>query len=165
LAVDQREAVAGVVMLSPAFYLPLWTRVALRALRPINRFGDQVYFRSPRGSDIHDAAARRIHPGNRLMPLRAALGLTELSEQVRTKVSEIVQPTLLIHSRRDHTCPFEKNVDFVMSHLGTTEKRAVALEASFHVVTVDSEKERVANETVDFVSQFRAAEGLRALSG
>jgi carboxylesterase len=89
--------------------------------------------------------------------------LTELSQQVRAKVPEILQPTLVMHSRRDHTCPFAKNVDFLMGHLGSSQKRAVALEESFHVVTVDSEKDRVAEETLEFVSQFRAAEPARAL--
>lgn len=163
LAVDQREAVAGVVMLSPAFYLPFPIRSALRIMRMASRFGDRIYFHSSRGSDIHDAAARRIHPGNRLIPLRAALSLIELSDQVRPMLPEVVQPTVVIHSRRDHTCPFEKNVGFVMDRLGSAQKRAVALEESYHVITVDSEKDRVAQETLEFISQFRnAAEPARA---
>ena len=66
-----------------------------------------------------------------------------------------MQPTLVIHSRRDHTCPFDRNVDFVMGRLGSVEKRAIALEESYHVIAVDSEKDRVAQETLDFVAQFR----------
>src|ERR1700682_4451372 len=53
LAADQREAVAGVVMLAPAFFLPTPTRIALRLLRPARGWGDKVYFRSGAGSDIH----------------------------------------------------------------------------------------------------------------
>jgi carboxylesterase len=165
LAVDQREAVAGIVMLSPAFFLPFWIRVALRTIRATSGFAQQLYFHASGGSDIHDGAARRIHPGNSLLPLRAALGLIELSQQVRPKVPEIVQPALVIHGRHDHTCPFVKNVGFVMRHLGSSQKRAVTLEESFHVVTVDSEKDRVAEETLEFVSQFRAAEPMQALGG
>jgi carboxylesterase len=165
LAVDQREAVSGVVMLAPAFYLPFWTRVALRAIRPAGGIGNHIYFHKPGGSDIHDAAARQVHPGNRLMPLSAALNLIELSDYVRPVLHELIQPTLLIHSRRDHTCPFDANVEFVMGRLGAAEKRAVALEESYHVITVDSEKDRVARETLDFVSQFRRTESARAASG
>jgi len=156
LAADQRVAVSGVVMLSPAFYLPFPIRSALRVMRMASRFGNGIYFHNSRGSDIHDAAARRIHPGSRLIPLQAALSLMELSDQVRPRLPEVVQPTLVIHSRRDHTCPFEKNVGFVMDRLGSAHKRLIALEESYHVVTVDSEKDRVAQETVEFVSQFRS---------
>jgi carboxylesterase len=155
LAADQREAVAGLVMLAPAFFLPTKTRVALRLMRPARAWGDKVYFRSGVGSDIHDDAARSVHPGTRLMPLGAALSLVDLSERIRPRLSEVVQPALVIHSRLDHTCPHDRNVDFVMRHLGSADKRAVALEESYHVIAVDSEKDRVADETLDFLAQFR----------
>jgi carboxylesterase len=166
LALDQREAVAGIVMLAPAFYLPFWIRAGLRAMRPASAIAHRLYFHDPAGSDIHDAAARLVHPGNRLMPLRAALNLIELSDHVRPRLAQLVQPALLIHSRRDHTCPYEKNVRFLMNNLGSPQKRAVALEESFHVITVDSEKDRVAAETIAFTAQFRAAAApVRALGG
>jgi carboxylesterase len=164
LAIDQREAVSAVVMLSPAFYLSFWPRIFLRAIRPAINIANLVYVHKQGGSDIHDGAARRIHPGNRLMPLRAALSLTELSDQVRPKLSELVQPTLVIHSHLDHTCPFDKNTQFLMSHLGSADKRLIALEESFHVITVDSERERVAQETLGFIQQFRI-QPKRALVG
>src|SRR5579863_874792 len=101
LAADQREAVAGLVMLAPAFFLPAPTRIALRLMRPARTWGDKVYFRSGAGSDIHDDAARSVHPGTRLMPLGAALSLIDLSDVVRPRLEEVVQPALVIHSRRD----------------------------------------------------------------
>ncbi len=165
LAIDQREAVSAVVMLAPAFYLPFWTRTVLRMLRPSINLANRIYIHQQGSSDIHDASARRVHPGYRLMPLRAALDLIELSDHVRSKLAELVQPALVIHSRRDHTCPFVKNVEFLMSRLGCADKRLVALEESFHVITVDSERERVAQETLDFISQFRRIQPARALGG
>jgi esterase/lipase len=151
------------LMLSPAFYLPFWTRTALHLLRPAVNLANRIYIHQQSGSDIHDAAARRVHPSTRLMPLTAALELLDLSEQVRPRVTELVQPALVIHSKHDHTCPFGKNVEFLMSHLGSAEKRMVALEESFHVITVDSERERVGQETLDFISQFRRIQPIRAL--
>lgn len=165
LAIDQREAVSGVVMLAPAFHIPFWHRVALRALRPAGALAKNIYFHKPGGSDIHDAAARQIHPGSRLMPLSAALNLIELSDYVRPLLPELVQPTLLIHSRQDHTCPFDANVELVMNRVGAAEKRVVPLEESYHVITVDSEKDLVAREALDFVAQFRRMESARAAGG
>ncbi len=165
LAIDQGEAVSAIVMLAPAFYLPFWTRTALRLLRPSINIANRVYIHQQGGSDIHDAGARLIHPSNRLMPLRAALDLIELSDQVRAKLPELVQPTLVIHSRRDHTCPFNNNTEFLMNHLGCADKRLVALDESFHVITVDSERERVAQETLDFILPFRRIQPVRVLAG
>jgi alpha-beta hydrolase superfamily lysophospholipase len=44
-----------------------------------------------------------------------------------------------------------------MKHLGSPEKRAIELEESYHVITVDCEKERVANEVIEFADRFRVA--------
>ena len=155
LATDQPEAVAGLAMLSPAFFLPRGIRLALRLLRPLGR-DDRLYLRSSGGSDLHDTGARRIHPGSRLISLRAALSLIELSDYVRPKLRDLKQPVLIIHGRRDHTCPFEKNTRFVTRNLGSSQWRLVALDASFHVITVDTEKARVAQELIDFATEFRA---------
>jgi len=162
LAIDQREAVAGVVMLAPAFFLPAPIRVALRLMRPARAWGDRIYFHKAAGSDIHDHAARSIHPGTRLMPLGAALNLIDLSDRIRPRLGEVVQPALVMHSRLDHTCPFDRNMDFVMRRLGSADKRAVVLEESYHVIPVDSERDRVAQETLDFVAQFRTSDRAHA---
>jgi len=154
LALEQPDGVAALVMLSPAFFIPRPAQLLLRLLRPLGR-DDRLYFRGSDGSDIHDASARRIHPGSRLIPLRAALNLLELSAYVRPKLRDLTQPALLIHSRKDHVCPFDRNTRFVMKHHSDT--RLVALDDSFHVITVDSDKDRVALETVAFVRDYRAA--------
>ncbi len=162
LAADQRDAVAGVVMLAPAFFLPTPTRLALRLMRPARALGDKIFFRKSGGSDIHDAAARQYHPGTRLMPLGAAMSLLELSDQTRPRLAEVNQPALVIHSRQDHTCPYDLNADFVIGRLGSANKRLVALDESYHVITVDSEKERVAAETAEFVLGLRQVAAAQA---
>jgi carboxylesterase len=158
LAIDQRDAVSGLVMLAPAFYLPLWQRAALRGLARCGQVADKIYLHGA-AADVHDGAARQIHPSARLMPLGAALSLCELSALVRPRVNRVVQPTLLLHSRNDHTCPFKKNVDFVMNNFGAVNKRLVALSESYHVISVDTEKDRVALEVIDFVRRLMPRTG------
>jgi len=154
LTEDQGEAVAGLVELAPAFFLPPLVRAALSAAGFFGWIRDSVYLRG-RGSDIHDNAARHAHPSVRLMPLSAALELLKLSAIVRPNLRRITQPVLIIHSRRDHTCPMRRNVTYLLKHLGSRQKRAVILEESFHVITVDSEKDRVVSEVVEFVKSLR----------
>jgi esterase/lipase len=50
-----------------------------------------------------------------------------------------------------------------MKHLGSAEKRAIELDESYHVITVDSEKERLADEVGEFVERFRVAPQKRAV--
>jgi carboxylesterase len=165
LASDQREAVAGLVMLSPAFFLPRPVTAVLKTIAMVGLPLQSLYFYSSEGSDIHDAAARRIHPSARLMPLSAPISLVELSSIVRPMLRRITQPVLAIHGRQDHTCPMEKNIGYLMRYLGSEQKRSVILEDSFHVITVDSEKQSVADEVLNFVSQFHAAPSSTAVAG
>jgi carboxylesterase len=157
LAADQREAVSALAMLAPAFFIQLSTTLVLKALSWLDPLVNRVYLRNEHGSDIHDQGARLVQPSARLMPLRAPIELLRLSAVVRPKLARITQPALIIHSRQDHTCPCTRNVAYLLEHLGSVDKRATILEESYHVITVDSEKDRVASETVDFVSRFRAA--------
>src|ERR1700722_8080571 len=164
LAADQGESVAGLAMLAPAFFLSTSTSLALRGLRGVlGSITESIYLLNPGLSDIHDAAARSVHPSCRLMPLSAPMKLLDLSTVVRPMLSRITQPALVIHSRRDHTCPMRKNVAYVMKHLGSVEKRAVELEDSYHVITVDSDKERIVDEVTAFVERFRIAPQTRAV--
>jgi carboxylesterase len=157
LAVDQREAVAGLVMLSPAFFLQPAVTAALKAVTLLGPVVDNLYLHSTEPSDIHDDAARQVHPICRLMPLTAPIRLMALSAQVRPMLPRLTQPTLVIHARNDHLCPMRRNVNYVMKNVGSTHKRAVELEESFHVMTVDSERDRVVTEILGFADQFRVA--------
>ena len=164
LAADQGESVAGLALLAPAFFLPTSTSLALRGLRGLlGSITERIYLFNPGASDIHDAAARSIHPNCRLMPLSAPMKLLDLSAIVKPMLPRITQPALVMHARRDHTCPIRKNVDYVMKHLGSAEKRAVELDESYHVITVDSEKERLVDEVGEFVERFRVAPQKRAV--
>jgi carboxylesterase len=156
LAADQPEAVSGLVMLAPAFFLPLKTTLMVKAVGLLGSLTRILYLANDQRSDIHDQSAALVQPTCRLMPLSAPIELLRLSAIVRPRLERIKQPALIMHGRLDHTCPAEKNVDYLMRHLGSAQKRAVILEQSFHVITVDSEKERVSSEVTGFVSQFRA---------
>jgi carboxylesterase len=163
LAADQGEALAGLVMLAPAFFLSTWIRVALRAVAAFGSWADRIYLEGG-DSDIHDTAARKLHPRTRLMPVSAPISLAKLSAMVRPRLGKIVQPTLVVHSRRDHVCPYRANLGYLRRHLDNAHLRVVILDESFHVITVDSEKQQVADEVIDFLAPLPIA-APRALSG
>jgi carboxylesterase len=155
LAEDQPEAVSGLVMLAPAFFLPRQQMLTIKAVSVLGPLTKNLYLHNDRGSDIHDQSAALIHPTCKLMPLSGPIELLKLSAIVRKRLKRIKQPALIIHSINDHTCPEEKNVRYLMRHLGSAQKRAVILEQSFHVITVDSDKDRIVSEVMEFASQFR----------
>jgi len=152
LAADQGAEISGLVMLAPAFFLTNGAWTLARVLRHLGRWPHRVYLQNTSGPDIHDAEARRVHPSTTLMPLTAPMNLYDLSAVVRPMLGKIKQPTLTIHSKQDHTIPFS-TLTWVVDHLGSGEKRTVELDESYHVITVDIDKEKVAAEVIQFIDR------------
>ena len=150
LACERSNEVAGVAMLASAFYLNRSAEFALAIARRFRPFVRRLNIAGD-GPDIADPETRRVYPRVTLMPVAAALELKRLSECVRAKLGNIRGPAIIMHSRQDHVCPYRRNVPFLMRRLAVSDKRLVTLEESFHVVTVDRERERVAGEVLTFI--------------
>jgi carboxylesterase len=65
-------------------------------------------------------------------------------------LERVACPTLVFQSRDDHVVK-PGNAEFIMAHLGTEEKRLIWLENSYHVATLDNDKELIAEETTAFI--------------
>ncbi len=165
LAVEHRDLVAGIGLLSPAVALQrgLVRRSSrlLHALAALDARSGALRTRLARvrfakhGSDIADPTVRATHPGYRQVPLRALLNLLLLQRLVLRDAPRVTQPALVVHARHDHTCPIAA-ARALYARLGSRDKRLVVLEQSFHVVTVDREGARVAAEVVRLVDAVAA---------
>ena len=137
--------VQGVVALSAPVQFVGWKKQAVQML------GRVVRFRRKRdGEDVRDQAAKEKLGSYRRYPYYSVEQLFEMVEHVRADLPEIVQPILIMHSRQDHTVPFE-NADVIYELVSSVEKRLVALSESYHIITVDVEKEKVRSEIVQFL--------------
>lgn len=150
LAADTHAGVAGLALLSPALlltqrWLP-WVAPVIPALRPF--LGQRCFNKGE--SDIADAAARAASPNARRVPLRALCELLQLQRRVHRRLGAVRQPVLVIHSRQDHACPLD-NVAVLENHL-RGRVQAILLQDSYHVISVDVDKERVATEVAKFVA-------------
>jgi carboxylesterase len=56
----------------------------------------------------------------------------------------------VIQSRDDHIV-VPDNAPFIIEHIGTEDKRLLWLENSYHVATLDHDKELIAAETLKFI--------------
>lgn len=81
-------------------------------------------------------------------PLRPLLSMLTAGEQVRERLSEIGQPTLIITSRQDHVVN-PGDSDILAEQIAGPVERAW-LEKSYHVATLDFDKAEVEQRTVDF---------------
>ena len=173
LAVTMQREVAGVALLSTAVALggrvPRWLGPPLGVLGLLDARYGAVRARMARillakgGSDIADQVVLADHPGYRQVPLRALLNLMSLQRIAAADAPHVVQPALVMHATHDHTCPIAA-ARALYARLGSQEKRFVALEDSFHVITVDRERERVIAEVVGFVDRIAASASTAARS-
>jgi len=171
LAIDHADAVAGIALLSPAAALQRGAvrRLSrlLHALAAVDARSAALRSRLARvlfakhGSDIADDAVRATHPGYRQVPLRALLNLLLLQRVVLREAPLVRQPALVVHAVHDHTAPIAA-ARTLFARLGSADKRMVVLSDSFHVVTVDRERARVALEVGRFVEAVAAGKPVAA---
>lgn len=78
--------------------------------------------------------------------------LYKLINSVKKTMDQVEVPTLIIHSREDDTAS-AKNADYVERHIGAKDVRKILLDDCYHMITIDNEKELVANETIKFFNE------------
>ena len=153
LAADYPAIVGGVVLLSPALVLSRrwlrWIAPTLPALLPL--LSERRWYVNKPERDVADPRARAESFGYDRIPLRGLVELTRLQRAVQRLLPQVQQPVLVVHSRHDHNCPLV-NVDIVKGAV-RGQVHAVLLEHSYHVVSVDVEKDRVAAEVAAFVER------------
>lgn len=158
LGADPRAGVEGLALLSPALKLSMSGLPWLTPIFPLilavagHRYR---YLPKKNGRDIADPRARAASRNYPQLPLRGIAQLVKLQQQVRRLLPQVHQPALIIHARQDHTCPLV-NVEILRRHLAGPVRTRL-LDHSYHVVSVDVEKEEVADEVARFVEEVTAA--------
>lgn len=158
-AATQPDAVAGLVLCGTPFLL---TDSRLRWLPLVARFRGAGWrarlLPKPNGPDVADPATRAVSRSYLAMPLAAVLELLRLRAVVRAELGRVRQPALLLHGRNDHSAPVT-NLELLRQKLGSRDVEVHVLERSWHVVTVDYDREEVARLTVAFLDRVDAAPG------
>jgi len=104
------------------------------------------------GSDIADPDAHETaYPGSPLLPL---LSLVEAVEALQTDLPRIACPVLLLTSAQDHVVA-PANSDHLASVVAGPVER-VPLERSYHVATLDFDKDLIAERATAFVRKVSA---------
>ena len=135
-------------------FLPLVTRIpwVMHRFAVIPKAG---------GPDIADPAVRAASLSYRAMPLPAIVELLRLQAVVQRELRRVTQPALLLHGRHDHSAPVA-NVDTLRRGLGSRVIEQHILERSWHVITLDYERDRVAELSAAFLDRVEG--DLRASS-
>jgi len=71
---------------------------------------------------------------------------------LHANLSRITAPTLILHAREDDTSSL-RSADLVEQNVSSEILRKVILENSYHMITMDNDKELVVEETLNFVAR------------
>jgi carboxylesterase len=157
LAYEAKGDIRALACLSTGFFFDGWnTHAWQRCLLPLAIHTPLKYFLDfPEGEpySVKNASVRYDHLGYPVFP---AVSLSELFKLIRTvkKILPNIQvPTLIVHSQEDD-CHSLRSVDYLEKRLGSTVKEKLILDNSYHVITVDYQKDKVADEVTRFFRRF-----------
>lgn len=145
---SRHQEIAGIVCINPAM-LPSEPEV-LEMVRLMIDGGETI---SPGiGSDIADPdVVERAYDGS---PLEAALSLFEAVDELQERLPAITCPVLIMTSPQDHVVNPAASDHLAATVSGPVER--VVLERSYHVATLDHDKDLINRSAADFVTKVTA---------
>jgi carboxylesterase len=156
-------SMGGVLALHLAAHRPVTGVAAYAAfLRPADWRAPFVDFikwvhafdpKSDTGIDVKDASAKAAWCGYDSYPSWGASEMLRLCRHLADDLPEIACPVLLMHGREDHTVRFDQ-MGAIASRLRSPDVRQVPLANSYHVLTVDLDRDALQHETYSFISRI-----------
>jgi carboxylesterase len=149
---DQVSAVAALA--TPLPLGPLAMTVIKLAQSPMARHVPRI----PKmgGSDVRSPDARRDNPAYAAIPTPSLIQMGEAMRVVDGELALVTAPLLIVHARHDHTAPVA-SAERIAGGTRSRQLRTRILERSFHLITIDVEREIVAAEVGTFFARAARA--------
>lgn len=149
LAADHPGRVASLTMCAPALRLSAG-RSLLMGLTRLRLLTPRLRFVQKRPSDLRDPLMRRRLPSIGRIPAAAAEQFALVRAWARPALARVRAPTAVVYSEQDRTVPPRAALECA-ALVGSRPVRMVRLERSSHVLTLDVERARVADEIERFI--------------
>jgi carboxylesterase len=134
--------VAGIVLVNPMIH------IKDPAIKLIGLIKHLVAKRPSVGDDIKKPNTTEW--GYDALPTKGVAQLNRLLKATRAVLPAISAPTLLFHSVEDHVLPVS-NTEIIMNEIGSKNKERVELFNSYHVATLDFDKELIFQRSLEFI--------------
>jgi len=140
---EHHPDVAGLIIVNPVLRHP-----RERSMRVLGRIGlprwTQAIGNDAKKAGVDERAYDRI-------PVRAARQLALLLAAVRRDIVLVRCPALVLSSVIDHVVPPDNRRE-IFESISSTDKTLIELMDSYHVATMDNEKERILALTLEFIA-------------
>jgi carboxylesterase len=158
--------IAGTILYAPClwldgwampWYTPLFALVPNRAVANLFQFREsepwgvkdpriQAMVRQAMDSGDSSQAGVAVLPGSQMFELRRLVKLA------KTELPQVRQPSLIIHPREDDHASL-RNLGHLQTNLGGLVTNVV-LDNSYHIVTIDQQRQLVVDRSVRFIAQL-----------
>jgi carboxylesterase len=142
LAATRPEQVAGVVTVNAYLYHKDRRLLLLPLLKFLAATAPGV------GSDLADSAEKEL--AYERVPLKTFASVLAFQRQVRAELPQLRQPLLCYVSRQDHVVDPDCTT-YLASQVASTDVQVVWLERSYHVATLDYDRQAIFDGSRDFV--------------
>ena len=163
---ERQHQISGLILYSPVIWydgmsVPRYAHLLKPLMNTPLRHLYVLPNRAPYG--IKDQRVRKIvldayasgnsaEVGTNGTPADALKQMSELIAQVKPRLGEIRTPAMIIHSREDDAASL-RNPAYLQKHLGGIVE-TVVLDDSYHIITIDRQRQVVAEKTQQFVRQI-----------
>lgn len=144
LAAKRPDEVAGLVSLAGIVF----TKDPRRHLAPVIR---RVLKSLPGvGNDIADPDMKELAYDR--LPTTSTYQMLRQLNDTRAVLPQVTCPILVMHGRGDHTV-HPDNAQYIYDNVGSTDKELIYLERSYHVITLDLERDVVFEAAYNFIKE------------
>lgn len=152
-----RRAPATVVSLAAPLWLEGFGGVVARTLTKGPLAGRLRTLPKLGGSDVRDPAVRAENPCYRGFPVAALGELLAFMDVVDVALPQVRAPLFVLHATQDHTAPVA-SARRIVARAGSAERPTLTiLPESYHLISCDVERERVAAEVGAWCARHLAA--------
>jgi len=169
IAARKPQQISGIALYSTTLWYDGWSLPRGAALLPLILrlpFGKRYRYVEAHPYGIKDERIRKFimakmeagdsaEAGLRGTPGQSLAELLRLISGTKRRLPTVQAPTLIVHAANDDVTSV-RNADYVAKHLRAPVQR-VLLEDSYHMITIDGERERVAAVTAEFFDSVTAA--------
>lgn len=170
LAMERGDEIAALSLLSTTLAYDGWSLPWYRFLLPLAYYTPARYLyayheRHPFGlknENLQRWIAREMKvsgssaAGASRLSAEGIFQAHRLIKEVRRGLPQVRTPALIIHAEEDDVAS-TRSADLVESSISSASRRKIILHDSYHIITLDNEKEIVADETVAFIDSHAQA--------
>lgn len=164
LALDHSAEIHALCLYSTTLYYDGWNVTRWRHLRALAYYSPLRYMLSYHERHPYGLKDERIRQwvatqmkkgvetaaGAAKSPFTGVYQAERMMRYLRRNLGRVTVPTLILHAQEDDFAS-PKSADLVESRVSSSTVRKVILHDSYHIITLDNDKDRVAQETLDFI--------------